>query len=67
MKCKIKQEHLEEREIVKFAWFPIVCKKWDKREIRWMEKVKIKQTWYAFGDDVRISFFGGYWNNDWFL
>ena len=45
MKWKIEQKHLEEREIVKFAWFPIVCKRWDKREIRWMETVKIKQTW----------------------
>jgi len=24
MKWKIEQKHLEEREIVKFAWFPIV-------------------------------------------
>ena len=67
MKWKIEQGHLQEREIVKFAWFPIFCKRWDKREIRWMEKVKIKQTWYAFGDDIRISLFGGYWKNDWFL
>jgi len=67
MKWKIEQKHLEERETVKFAWFPIVCKRWDKREIRWMETVKIKQTWYAFGDDIRISLFGGYWKNDWFV
>ena len=67
MKWKIEQKHLEEREIVKFVWFPIVCKRWDKREIRWMETVKIRQTWYAFGDDIRISLFGGYWKNDWFL
>ena len=67
MKWEIKQKHLEKREIVKFTWIPIICKRWDKREIRWMETVKIKQTWYAFGDDIRISIFGGYWKNDWFL
>ena len=67
MKWEIKQKHLEKREIVKFTWIPIICKRWDKREIRWMETVKIKQTWYAFGDDIRISIFGGYWKNDWFI
>jgi hypothetical protein len=29
--------------------------------------VKIQQTWYAFGDDLRVSLFGGYWKNDWFV
>lgn len=67
MKWKIKHNHLQEREITKFAWIPIICKRWDKMEIRWMETVKIKQTWYAFGDDIRIPIFGGYWKNDWFI
>jgi hypothetical protein len=25
------------------------------------------QTRYAFGDDLRIFLFGGYWKNDWFV
>ena len=67
MKWTIKQEHLDGRVINKFAWLPIICKKWDKRDVRWLEYVKIKQTWYAFGGDMRISLFGGYWKNDWFV
>ena len=66
MKWKIKYEHLEEREITKFAWLPIAIKVWDKREIRWLEKVRIEQRWYAFGEDFRINFFGGYWKNEFF-
>jgi hypothetical protein len=67
MRWGIKNNHLETREIEKFAWLPIICKRWDKREIRWMERVKIRQTWYAFGDDLRITLFGGYWENNWFI
>ncbi len=64
MRFKIKQNHLEKRQITKFAWIPIFIKSWDKREIIWLEHIKIEQTWYAFGDDLRVSFFGGYWEND---
>lgn len=31
MRWEIKHNHLEHREIEKFAWFPIIIKVWDKR------------------------------------
>ena len=66
MKWIVKHDHLEKREITKFAWFPIVIKVWDRREIRWLETVKIEQHWCAFGGDIRIWLFGGCWKNEFF-
>jgi hypothetical protein len=66
MRFKIKQKHLTERIKEKFVFF-LITKRWDKREITILEKVKIHQTWYAFGDDIRVKLFGGYWENDWVI
>ncbi len=67
MRWETKRKHLENREVEKFAWLPVICKRWDNREIRWLEHVKVRQTWYGFGEDLRVSIFGGYWKNDWFI
>lgn len=65
MRWRINIDHLTKREITKFAWLPIIVKRWDKREIVWLENVILRQTWYSFGEDIRIYLFGGYWKNDW--
>ena len=67
MRWQTEHRHLEEREIAKFAWLPVVCKRWDRTEIRWLETVRLKQTWCAFGDDARVSLFGCYWENNCFV
>ena len=64
MRFKIKHKHLTERVKEKFVIF-LVTKRWDKIEINILETVKIHQTWYSFGNDIRVNLFGGYWKNDW--
>lgn len=74
MRYNSKNKHLSTREIEKFAWLPVRVKRWDITEVAWMERVKIRQTWRAWDSDtsylphlIKMSLFGGYWDNDWFL
>ena len=67
MKWKAKYGHHDERIVEKFAWYPISIKKWDKREVRWLCRVKYKQIYYAFNDSFFTDLNGGRWENLYFI
>jgi len=76
MKWGSKTKRGDDRTIKKFAFFPIRIKnRWNTPEVewRWLEKVKIEQTYHTcvYNDslikDIKVFLFGGYWTNKRFI
>jgi hypothetical protein len=69
-------ENGDTRILKKYAWFPIrIENRWGNPRItwRWLEKVKIKQEYETYYDDInlvksiKVYLFGGYWKNKCFI